>query len=41
MSGYTEQTALTTGRIDPGSPFVQKPFTAAQLARHVRDALDR
>jgi CheY-like chemotaxis protein len=41
MSGYTEQTALTTGRIDPGSPFVQKPFTAAQFARHVRDALDR
>jgi two-component system, cell cycle sensor histidine kinase and response regulator CckA len=40
MSGYTEQTALTTGRIAAGSPFVQKPFTAAQFARRVRDALD-
>ena len=41
MSGYTEQTAAHTAGIASGLPFVQKPFTAAELVRHVRDALDR
>ncbi len=41
MSGYTEQVAATKAGIDRGLPFVQKPFTAAEFVRHVRDALDR
>ena len=41
MSGYTEQSAVTKAGIDRGLPFVQKPFTAAEFRRHVRDALDR
>ena len=41
MSGYTEQSAVPAAGIDSGLPFVQKPFTAAQLTRQVRDALDR
>ncbi len=41
MSGYTEQSAGGNGGIDPELPFVQKPFTAAEFVRQVRDALDR
>ena len=41
MSGYTEQTAAHNAGIDSRRLFVQKPFTAAQLARRVREALDR
>ena len=41
MSGYTEQSAARIAGIDRGQPFVQKPFRAAELVRHVRDALDR
>jgi two-component system cell cycle sensor histidine kinase/response regulator CckA len=42
MSGYSQQSAAGKGGgIDRGVPFVQKPFTAAELVRHVRDALDR
>jgi two-component system cell cycle sensor histidine kinase/response regulator CckA len=41
MSGYTEQSAARAAGLDRGLPFVQKPFTAAEFARHVRDALDR
>jgi DNA-binding NtrC family response regulator len=41
MSGYTEQSAAQKTGIDRGLPFVQKPFTAAEFVRHVRDALDR
>jgi PAS domain S-box-containing protein len=41
MSGYTEQAAAQKAGIDRGLPFVQKPFTAAELVRHVREALDR
>jgi hypothetical protein len=32
---------IHTAGIDRGMPFVQKPFTAAELMRQVRDALDR
>jgi two-component system cell cycle sensor histidine kinase/response regulator CckA len=39
MSGYTEQSAAHKAGIDRGAPFVQKPFTAAELIRHVREAL--
>ena len=41
MSGYTAQTTANTTGIDRGLPFLQKPFTAAGLVKHVRDALDR
>ena len=41
MSGYTEQSAAHKAGLDRGLPFVQKPFTAAELVRQVRYALDR
>jgi PAS domain S-box-containing protein len=41
MSGYTEQSAAHEAGFDRGLPFVQKPFTAAEFVRQVRDALDR
>ena len=41
MSGYPEQSAAHRAGIGRGLPFVQKPFTAAQFVRRVRDALDR
>jgi two-component system cell cycle sensor histidine kinase/response regulator CckA len=41
MSGYTEQSAAHNAGIGGGLPFVQKPFTAAEFMRHVRDALER
>jgi two-component system cell cycle sensor histidine kinase/response regulator CckA len=41
MSGYTEQSTANRTGIDRGRPFVQKPFTAQEFARQVRDALDR
>jgi two-component system, cell cycle sensor histidine kinase and response regulator CckA len=41
MSGYTEQSAAHKVGLDRRLPFVQKPFTAAEFLRQVRDALDR
>jgi two-component system cell cycle sensor histidine kinase/response regulator CckA len=41
MSGYTEQSAAHKAGFDLGLPFVQKPFTAAEFVRQVREALDR
>jgi hypothetical protein len=41
MSGYSQQSAAKKMGFDRGVPFVQKPFTAAELVRHVREALDR
>ena len=40
MSGYTEQSTAHNAGIDRGLPFIQKPFTAAELVRQVREALD-
>ena len=40
MSGYAEERSASEDTT-PGLPFVQKPFTAAEFRRHVRDALDR
>jgi PAS domain S-box-containing protein len=39
MSGYTEQSIAHKAGFDRGLPFVQKPFTAAELVRQVRAAL--
>ncbi|HKN67209.1 MAG TPA: PAS domain S-box protein [Gemmatimonadaceae bacterium] len=40
MSGYTNDDMVRRGLIDANSAFVQKPFTAADLARAVRSTLD-
>jgi two-component system, cell cycle sensor histidine kinase and response regulator CckA len=40
MSGYTADTMLRQGIEDNGGPFLQKPFTAQQLAKKIRDTLD-
>ena len=40
MSGYAEDTVLRHGAEASETPFLQKPFTIAQLARKVREVLD-
>jgi PAS domain S-box-containing protein len=40
MSGYAPEAIARHGVIDEGTPFIQKPFDAATLARRVREALD-
>jgi len=40
MSGYTDRAALAQAVFPPGTPFLQKPFTPAVLARKVREVLD-
>jgi two-component system cell cycle sensor histidine kinase/response regulator CckA len=39
MSGYTESEIFKEGLLDEGLLFVQKPFTAEELAQKVREAL--
>ena len=39
LSGYTEDTILHQGALDPGTAFLQKPFTLQSLARKVREVL--
>jgi signal transduction histidine kinase/CheY-like chemotaxis protein len=40
MSGYTDDEIVRRGLLDPAVGFIQKPFTAEELALKVRDALD-
>jgi DNA-binding NtrC family response regulator len=41
MSGYTDHAIVTSGGIlDPGTAFLQKPFTADALLRKVREVLE-
>jgi FixJ family two-component response regulator len=40
LSGYTDSVVLQQGMLDPGSYFLQKPFTPAELAHRVREAID-
>lgn len=40
MSGYTESAVQRPSAFDPGTSFLQKPFTPESLAKKVRDVLD-
>ena len=40
MSGYTEDVIVQRGVLAPGTPFINKPFSADTLAGKVRDVLD-
>jgi PAS domain S-box-containing protein len=41
MSGYTEDSMIRQGNFDPGVHLLTKPFRKRELARVVREALDR
>jgi len=40
MSGYTDDSIVHQGVLDPGTAFMQKPFSPWSLARRVRQVLD-
>ncbi len=40
MSGYTDNAIARHGVLEPGVPFLQKPFSPKDLARKVRAVLD-
>jgi CheY-like chemotaxis protein len=41
VSGYSESVIVHHGALDPGSAFLQKPFSAPALLRKVREVLDQ
>jgi PAS domain S-box-containing protein len=41
MSGYTEETIVHHGVLDPGIVFLHKPFTSDTLGQKLREVLDR
>jgi DNA-binding NarL/FixJ family response regulator len=40
MSGYTDDAIMQRGATEPGTAFLQKPFSGEGLARKVRAVLD-
>jgi PAS domain S-box-containing protein len=40
VSGYTGEDVVQRGLLDPGAPFLQKPFTPLGLAQKLREMLD-
>jgi len=40
MSGYADDVMTSKGALEPGAPFLEKPFSARDLAVKVREALD-
>jgi len=40
MSGYADEAVAQHGVLDPGTAFLQKPFTPGGLADKVRGVLD-
>jgi hypothetical protein len=40
MSGYTEETIVHHGVLDPGAALLSKPFSQDMLAGKVREVLD-
>ncbi len=40
MSGYSENAIVHHGMLDPGVPFIQKPFDGGTLLREIRKVLD-
>lgn len=40
MSGYTDNTIVHRGVLDPGTHFIQKPTTPVRLVKRVREVLD-
>jgi PAS domain S-box-containing protein len=40
MSGYTDDFLATTGALDQGTGFIQKPFKPAEVVRKVREVLE-
>ncbi|MEO8910117.1 MAG: response regulator [Gemmatimonadaceae bacterium] len=40
VSGYTDDTIVQQGELDSESHFLQKPFSADELGRRLRDVLD-
>ena len=40
-SGYSDEAIVRHGVLEPGTLFVQKPYTPVSLTRRVREALDR
>lgn len=40
MSCHTDETIVQHGVLEPGTQFIQKPFTPGDVARRVREVLD-
>jgi DNA-binding response OmpR family regulator len=40
MSGYADEAVTRHGALDAGTAYLEKPFSARDLARMVRKALD-